>query len=62
MFITTKSVLIKDLENLLCRQKKDSLTKQFKTQFLRQDLRTRKTWVDWKTERSTERENEDVTE
>ena len=42
--------------------KKDSLTKQFKTQFLRQDLRTRKTWLDQKSERSTERENEDGSE
>ena len=42
--------------------KKDSLTKQFKTQFLRQDLRARKTWLDQKSERSTERENEDGSE
>ena len=42
--------------------KKDFLTKQFKTQFSRQNLRTRKTWLDEKSERSNERENGDVNE
>ena len=62
MFITTKSVFIKDLVKPFMSSKKDSLTKQFKTQFLRQDLQIRKTWLDEKSERSTERENEDVSE
>ena len=42
--------------------KKDFLTKQFKTQFSRQNLRTRKTWLDEKSERSNERKNGDVSE